>query len=99
MTIEKFPLLSAVAVPSEEPSEPSGLTEAALIAAPFIPFCIAAPETLTVGVAVGVAVAVAVGVAVAVAVGVGVAQKDMVSAVVFFTSVPAALPPPVAATV
>src|ERR1700687_2977962 len=71
MTIEKLPLLSVVAAPSAEPSEPSGLTEAAVIAAPFIPFCIAAPETLTVGVAVGVAVEVAVAVAVAVGVGVG----------------------------
>ena len=71
--IEKLPLLSVVVLPSEEPSEPLELTETALIAAAFIPFCIAVPETLNGGVAVAVGVGVRVAVAVAEAVGVAVA--------------------------
>jgi hypothetical protein len=45
--IEKLPLLAAVVEPSDDASVPSGFTETAVIAAPFIPFCIAVPETLS----------------------------------------------------
>src|SRR5258707_2490189 len=100
--IAKSPMVSAIPLASEEWSEPSELTETAVIVAPFIPFCTAVPTRkycTAVAVAVGVAVLVAVAdaladtvaVSVAVAVAVGVAMSVAVAvgvAVVVAVAVP-----------
>ena len=79
---EKLPLLSAVAVARVVPSLPSGLTEAAVIAAPFIPFWMAMPETESAGVGVELGVGLGDGLGdgevVAVGDGLGVGELIMI---------------------